>query len=63
MDTYNFMFAVLAFLAFVAIVPAWVWFVFNHPNASALAPEGRFIALMVLPATVTMFILSWMGGS
>ena len=59
MNPYLFPLALLAFLAFVAVVPAWMWFLNDFSHAEYLTSEERFIAALVLPATVAVFLASW----
>ena len=51
-----------AFLAFVAVVPAWMFFVENYTGG--LSTETSFLATMVLPATAALFLAGWLqpGG-
>lgn len=62
MNAFQIPFALLAFLAFVAVMPPWMWFL-NHYSAG-LSPETAFIAQLTLPAMVGLFIASWLdpGG-
>ncbi len=59
MDAFNFPFALFAFFGFVAIVPVWMFFLNGYPAAAKLPLEARFIATMVLPATATLWLASW----
>ena len=54
--------AMFAFLAFVAVVPAWMFFVDNF--TSSLSTETSFLATLVLPATAALFLAGWVqpGG-
>lgn len=60
MNAYTFPFALFAFFGFVAIVPAWMFFLNGYPPASELPLETRFLATMVLPATVSLYLASWL---
>lgn len=55
------MYALITFLGFVAIVPAWVWWVNN--NVAALSLEATFLATFVLPATILLYLASWLQRS
>jgi len=55
-------FALIAFLGFVAIVPAWMWFLSTYPPAQSLSMESRLLANLVLPATVMLMLASWLEG-
>jgi hypothetical protein len=57
MNPYRFPLALFGFLAFVALVPAWSWFVAQFANP--LSTETSFLAGLVLPATLALFIASW----
>jgi hypothetical protein len=46
-------------VAFVALMPAWTWFVSEWSHVSMLSTEETFLAGIILPATVAMFIASW----
>jgi hypothetical protein len=54
-------YALFAFLAFVAFVPAWVWWVNN--NQAALSLEATFLATLILPATVILYLTGWIQGA
>lgn len=58
MDIWDFPFALIAFFGFVAFVPAWVFFVYEYPAAQLMA-ETHFIAQLVLPTALVLFILGW----
>jgi hypothetical protein len=55
-------FALIAFLGFVALVPAWMWFLATFPPAQNLSAESRLLANFVLPATVMLTLASWLEG-
>lgn len=65
MSPYRFPFAIFGFFTFVAVVPAWLWFLRSHPSEANLPIEVQFLASMVLPATLLLFIGSWLqpGGA
>lgn len=60
MNAFEFPFALLAFLGFVMVVPAWMYFTFQHPALDSLSIEAQFIAQMVPPATVAIALASWL---
>jgi hypothetical protein len=60
MDAFKFPFALFAFFGFVAIVPAWMFFLNGYSPASDLRPTDRFLATMVLPALASLFLASWL---
>lgn len=62
MNVFELPFALLAFLGFVALVPAWMWFLATYPPAQNLSIESQFLANLVLPATLVLFISSWLEG-
>lgn len=64
MNVFDFPFALFAFLGFVAVVPAWVWFVTQHSGAAALQLEAQFLVALALPATAGLFLAGWLqpGG-
>jgi hypothetical protein len=61
MDVFEVPFALLAFLAFVWVVPVWVWFTGSHSGWSALSMESQFLAGLMLPATASLAIASWLS--
>lgn len=62
MDVFDLPFALLAFLAFVWLVPVWVWFSGSHAGWASLSMESQFIAGLMLPATAGLAIVSWLQG-
>lgn len=57
-------FALIAFLTFVGVMPAWIWFVQNE--TTGLSPEETFLVTLILPATAALYLVSWLqprGGS
>lgn len=49
-------FAIVAFLGFIALLPVWVWFM----NESFVLPnKDSFLATLILPAALLLFITSW----
>lgn len=58
MDVWDFPFALLGFLGFVAFMPAWMFFVYRYEPA-VLTAESHFLAQLVLPAAVILFIVGW----
>lgn len=59
MTPYQILLALFGFLTFVVLMPPWIWFVTSHPSTSALQIEAQFLASLALPATVVLFIVSW----
>ena len=59
MNALNLPFALFAFFGFVAVVPPWMYFVGEYGDG--LPAEARFLAQLVLPATVALFIVSWIN--
>lgn len=57
MNPYKFPFALIAFLGFVLVLPPWMWFIESYPTK--LSTEGRFMAELILPALVLLFLASW----
>lgn len=55
-------FALMTFLALVAIVPPWVWFVNSYPSVSSLSLPSQFLLNMLLPALVLLGLASWVEG-
>jgi len=55
-DSKKFPFVILAFLAFVAVVPAWTYFTNDY---TTLRPEDSWLASLVLPTAAALFIVSW----
>jgi hypothetical protein len=62
MNPFDFPFALLAFFGFVAIMPVWMYFVSSYPAFESMPVEARFVAQLVLPATVGLTIASWLQG-
>jgi uncharacterized membrane protein len=60
MNPYEFPLALLAFLSFVAVVPVWVWFVQSYPTISEMSMPVRFLVQLSLPATVGLYLVSWL---
>lgn len=61
MDVFRLPFALIAFLGFVMVLPAWMYF--TSGSVGSMSAESEFIAAMVLPATAALYIASWAGGS
>lgn len=59
MQWYELPFALLAFLAVVAVTPVWVWFAWESSFAAALTTEARFLAGLALPAMLLLMLASW----
>jgi hypothetical protein len=62
MDVFDFPFALLTFLALVAVVPPWVWFVNNYGPTASLSLPSQFLAALILPATILLALTSWVEG-
>lgn len=58
MNAFQLPFAIMAFLGFVLVVPAWGWFVGSH--TAPLSMEASFLATLILPATVAITVASWL---
>lgn len=58
MNPYKFFFALIAFFGFVMVVPPWMWVLDNW--AGPLSTEGYFMATLVLPAAVVLYLASWL---
>jgi len=48
--------AILAFVAFVAVIPAWTFYL---DLFSAQQPQDAFLAGLVIPAAAALFLTSW----
>jgi hypothetical protein len=59
-NPYRFPLALFAFLGFVAVIPAWSWFMSTY--TADLPTETTFLAGLVLPATLALFLASWLQG-
>jgi hypothetical protein len=59
MNPYLFPIALLGFVAFVAVVPVWTWFISDWSHVSGLSQETMLLAGVVLPATISMYVASW----
>ena len=57
MDPVKFPFALLGFLGFVAIMPAWVHF--SGQYVSGLPDYQSFILQLMMPVMVLLFVVSW----
>lgn len=62
MNPFDFPFALIGFLGFVMLMPAWIWFTTQHPSVSDLQIEAQFLVALVLPATLALFLASWLQG-
>jgi len=62
MDVFEFPFALMAFLGFVAIVPPWMWFISQYPSVQNLSLPSQFLINMLLPALVLLGLASWIEG-
>lgn len=52
--------ALLAFIAMVALMPAWMWF--SGQYASQLPTESSWLVRFSFPAISMLFAVSWLGG-
>lgn len=59
MNPFKFPFALVGFLAFVMVLPPWMWFLNNYPSVSQLSTEARFLANLILPALLALFVAGW----
>jgi len=62
MDVFELPFALLTFLGFVMVLPAWIWFLDSYPPSQQLSLPATFLAGVVLPATILLSIASWLEG-
>lgn len=62
MDVLDAPLALMAFLGFVAVAPAWFWMVTQHPSLGGLDPSSQFLLSMLFPATVLLYLTSWLQG-
>jgi uncharacterized membrane-anchored protein YitT (DUF2179 family) len=62
MDVFEFPFSLMTFFAFVAITPAWMWFVSSFPPATNLSIPSRFVVNLILPALAALALGSWIEG-
>jgi len=62
MNVFELPFALLAFLGFVAVVPAWVWFTTQYPPVHSLSTASQFLVHLSLPASAALLLASWVGG-
>lgn len=60
MNVYRFPFALMAFLGFVAVMPAWMYW--TGQRTSGLPGETQLLVGLVLPATAAMALGSWLQG-
>lgn len=58
MNPYRFPLALFAFLGIAMVVQPWMWFLDEFPTT--LTTEASFLATMVLPATILLFLVSWL---
>lgn len=49
----------LAFAMFVAVVPAWTYFVASYGTVSQMSLPSQFLVGLSLPAVVGLALLSW----
>jgi hypothetical protein len=61
MNPYEFPFALLTFLAFVAVIPAWMWFVTSYGTVQEMSLAAQFLIGLTLPATVGFALVSWVA--
>jgi hypothetical protein len=63
MNVWYFPFALIGFMGFVMVMPGWMHFLGTH--SGNLSTEGQFLISLVLPATVLLYIVSWIqpGGA
>lgn len=62
MNPFDLPFALMGFIGFVMLMPAWIWFTTQHPSIDALQIEARFLVQFVLPGTLLLFLASWLQG-
>lgn len=59
MDAYDIGYALIAFLAVVAIAPVWYWFAVASPYVAELSIEGQFLAALSLPGMLMLLLAGW----
>lgn len=52
--------ALLAFVALVALTPAWLHF--SSTMTSSMPPATAWVARFTLPSVALLFVGGWMGG-
>ncbi len=57
MKWFEYPFALLGVLLVAALAPPWIWFVNEH--LAALDGPTKFLAQLVLPAILLLFLVSW----
>ena len=62
MDVFEMPFALLTFMSFVAITPAWMWFISSYPPAQNLRLASTFIVNLTFPALSALALASWLEG-
>jgi hypothetical protein len=60
MNVFELGFALVGFLALVAVVPAWMFFVRDYQAIGGLPTEVQFLAALSLPAVALLFLASWL---
>lgn len=60
MNPYRLPIAIFGFVGLVALMPAWMWF--SAEYTASLPTQTAFLAQLVLPAVILLFIGSWLGG-
>lgn len=63
MKPHQFPLAGFTLIAFVAMLPVWVWFVHSSPATAEMGFATKFAADLSLPAVAAMFVVSWSGGT
>ena len=58
MTPLRFPFALLGLFGFVMVLPPWNWFVDAY--ATGLPLHVEFLVRLLLPATLTLFVTSWL---
>lgn len=61
MKSWRVFFALFTFGLFVAIAPVVLYFTQSYPDAQ-LSLEAQFLATLVLPATVMLYLAGWLDG-
>jgi len=52
--------ALIAFMAFVALMPAWMHF--SGEYTASMPAAASWIARFTMPAAALLFVGSWLGG-
>jgi len=53
----------IGLIAFVALMPPWIWFVHSSSATESLSLTAMFMADLSIPAVAALFVASWFGGA